>query len=143
MNPNSQYLKVGEVAEALGMHETTIYKMCKSGEIPSIKIGAKSVRIPRAAYEVLVAKLQGDYAAASQGADLLDAVFARADEPLPALEHQAKLFTERVGHSPHQFVERWRNRQVDDTAETTNTMIEALTLQKALDAAGIGDRILA
>jgi excisionase family DNA binding protein len=142
MNANSRYLKVGEVAEALGMHETTIYKMCQNGEIPSIKIGAKAVRIPKAAFEAFMARQNGD-PAVHQGRDLLDAVFAGATDPLPALEHQAKLFTERVGSSAHQFVEQWRDRKVEDTAETMDTVIEALTLQKALDAAGIGDRVLA
>ena len=142
MSANSLYLKVGQVAEMLEMNETTIYKKCKSGEIPSIKIGEKAVRIPKAAFAAYMAK-QKNQPSAHQGRDLLDAVHARADDSRVALEHQALSFSKRVGCSAHQFVDQWRDRKIEDTPEMTDLAIEALSLQRALDRAGIGDRVLA
>lgn len=98
MSENSLYLKVGQVAEMLDMNIATIYNKCKSGEIPSIKVGEKAVRIPRAAFEAYLSRLHGE-ATAHQGRDLLDAVYARADEPRAALERQALNFSNRVGYS--------------------------------------------
>ncbi len=39
-------LRISEVSEMIGMCRSKVYRMCASGEIPSVKIGSKSVRVP-------------------------------------------------------------------------------------------------
>jgi excisionase family DNA binding protein len=140
MSAKSLYLKVPEVAEMLEMDPTTIYKMCKDGEIPSIRIGEKAVRVPRAALDAYLERQAGR---GHQGRELLDAVHAGGGDPVAALEHQALSFSKRVGCSPHQFVEQWRAHGIEDTPETTDIAIEALSLKAGLDRTGISDRVQA
>ena len=41
---------VQDVAKLLQLHKRTVYDLCASGDIPSIRIG-KAVRIPRVQFE--------------------------------------------------------------------------------------------
>jgi excisionase family DNA binding protein len=38
-------LKPSEVAEYCGVHERTVWDLCSKGDIKSVRIGAKSIRI--------------------------------------------------------------------------------------------------
>jgi hypothetical protein len=42
----------------------------------------------------------------------------------------------------YDFVERWRSRQIEDTPETADLLIEALSLRGALDRAGVANLVL-
>jgi excisionase family DNA binding protein len=136
----SQYLKASEVAEILSMEVSSIYKMCAEKVIPSIKVGEKAVRIPRAAFEAYLARLEGGY---ERRRPLLQEAREREGDALETVERQAQGFYERTGFSAHQFAERWRAGRVEDTTENASLLIEALSLREALDRAGIGDRVVA
>jgi excisionase family DNA binding protein len=40
-----QIMTPKEAAEVLGVHTATIYKLVKTGELPSVKLGPKLIRI--------------------------------------------------------------------------------------------------
>lgn len=48
---DSRYLTVQEVAADLRLEESTVYKMCRTRQLPSVRFGKKAVRIPRLAFE--------------------------------------------------------------------------------------------
>jgi excisionase family DNA binding protein len=135
-----EYLKAREVAEMLSLDITTVYKMCEEKVIPSLRIGKKAVRIPRGALNAYLAQQQGQEI---PGLALLAAVRAEGIDPVTALEDQAREFYGRGGCSAHQYAERWRSGQIEDTPENADLAIEALALRAALDRAGIGDSVLA
>ena len=39
--PSTRYLSVGEAAEMLKMHRNTVYRYCRNGRFPAVKIGRK------------------------------------------------------------------------------------------------------
>ncbi len=39
-----EYMSIKDVADCLSLHPNTIYRLCRSGDIPSIKFGT-SIRI--------------------------------------------------------------------------------------------------
>lgn len=142
-NRESQYLKASEVAEILNMDISGIYKMCAARVIPSIKVGEKAVRIPRAAFEAYLARQESGYDPKSR--PLLDE--ARKAEvgrdPVGAIVFRNQSFYERTGYSSYEFAERWKAGDVEDTRENASLLIEALSIREALTRAGIGDRVLA
>jgi excisionase family DNA binding protein len=58
MDVERLYLRVEDVAGRLSLDASTVYKMCKAGEIPSIRIGSKAVRIPAPALEAYLRRLE-------------------------------------------------------------------------------------
>jgi excisionase family DNA binding protein len=135
---SAPYLKASEVARILDMDVSTIYKMCADGVIPSIRVGEKAVRIPSAAFQAFLTREERR----ARGRALLEeARQLGGDAAIEAVERQAQGFYERTGYSAHQFVERWRAGDIDDSAENASVLIEALSLREALDRAGIGDRV--
>ena len=129
MDRDRHYLKVDDVAGRLNMTASAVYKLCKDGTIPSIRIGTKTVRIPAAALEAYLRSLEGprtyavDEAAEAGGGNL--------DE---ALMHRLESFHERTGMSPDEYITRWREGAIEDTPDTSRLAIEALGLR------GVGDR---
>lgn len=132
------YLKASEVAERLNLHISTVYGWCEDGTLPSIKVGAKAVRIPEAAFEAYLARQERQ----SPARELLDAARQTDTDPISVLEHQHSRFYETVGFTAHGFVQRWRDGGVEDTPENSSLLIEALSLREALDRAGIGEKVL-
>lgn len=55
-NPEPLFLKVPEVAERLRIGRNRAYEMVAAGEIPSVRIGPKLIRIPREAFERYLAE---------------------------------------------------------------------------------------
>ena len=47
-------LRVIEVAERLGLRETTVRSWLADGRLPRVKIGPKAVRVPEAAVEEII-----------------------------------------------------------------------------------------
>jgi excisionase family DNA binding protein len=43
-----EYAKVPEVAKVLGLSEASVWRLVWAGELPSIRLGERSVRVPRA-----------------------------------------------------------------------------------------------
>jgi excisionase family DNA binding protein len=138
-NGKSQYLKASEVAEILSMDVSSIYKMCADNVIPSIRVGEKAVRIPRAAFEAYLSRQERR----NRSRALLEEARQVDGDPIEALERQVQSFRERTGRSAHQFAKYWRENEIEDTAENASLLVEALSLREALDRVGIGDRVLA
>ena len=44
----SEYLRVREAAEILAVSESTVRRMVKTGILQSVRVGRRSIRIPRA-----------------------------------------------------------------------------------------------
>lgn len=142
-NRESQYLKASEVAEILSMDISGIYKMCAARVIPSIKVGEKAVRIPRAAFEAYLARQEKGYNPDSR--PLLDEARKAevSGDPVDAIVFRNQGFYERTGFSSYEFAERWKAGDVEDTPENASLLIEALSIRQALTRAGVGDRVLA
>jgi excisionase family DNA binding protein len=141
-NRESQYLKASEVAEILNMDISGIYKMCAARVIPSIKVGEKAVRIPRAAFEAYLARQAEGYDPNSR--PLLDEARKAevSGDPVDAIVLRNQSFYERTGYSSYQFAERWKTGDVEDTPENASLLIEALSIREALTRAGVGDPVL-
>lgn len=141
-NRESQYLKASEVARILDMDISTIYKMCADKVIPSIKVGEKAVRIPRAAFDAYLAWQSGGYDASRP---LLEEARRQevTEEPIDAIVGRNQSFYERTGYSSYEFAKRWKGGDVEDTSDNASLLIEALSVREALTRAGVGDRILA
>jgi excisionase family DNA binding protein len=142
-NRESQYLKASEVASILRMDISAIYKMCANKVIPSIRVGEKAVRIPRAAFEAYLAKQAQGYDPDSR--PLLDEArrVEVTGDPVDAIVFRNQSFYERTGYSPYEFARRWKAGDAEDTPENASLLIEALSIREALTRAGIGDRVLA
>lgn len=55
------YLTIGDVAQLLQVGRSTAYLMVEKGELPSVRIGKKLIRVPRNALdEYFAAQLRGD-----------------------------------------------------------------------------------
>ena len=44
-HPPTKLLKAGQVAEILKVSKSHVYKLMRTGEIPTVRIGIKSVRV--------------------------------------------------------------------------------------------------
>jgi len=62
-----ELMKVVEVAALLGISTNATYKMIEDRRIPSVRIGKRSVRVPRAAWDEWMAKNTKDALAAVGG----------------------------------------------------------------------------
>jgi excisionase family DNA binding protein len=135
----SQYLKASDVAKMLDMDISAIYKMCAAKVIPSIKVGEKAVRIPRAAFEAYLARQEQNYA---ESHPLLDEAQQGEvpDNGDDALVEQNTKFSARTGYSAYEYASAWKAGKIADTAETSSLLIEALALREALTRAGVGDK---
>lgn len=139
MNIDRHYLKADEVAERLSLTVSAVYKLCKAGEIPSIRIGPKTVRIPAAALERYLERLeQGEPRFEPAAVERRDVHDVRAE-----LERQAEAFIERAGIDAHTFVARWRAGEIQDTPENADLAIAALSLRTALDTHGVKEPVSA
>src|SRR4051794_33919764 len=98
-NHESQYLKASEVAVRLSMDISTVYKMCVEKVIPSIKVGPKAVRIPRAAFEAYLARQENGYGSRPLLEEARQTTVDR--EPIEVVERQNQSFRERTGFSAY------------------------------------------
>lgn len=58
---------VDEVAELLGVCRDIAYQAVRTGQIPSIRLGAKRIRVPKAAFDKLLE--EGNRSGETHGAD--------------------------------------------------------------------------
>jgi excisionase family DNA binding protein len=138
MDIDTYYLKVGEVAERLSLDESTVYKMVRERELPSLRLGKKAVRIPAAGLEAYLRRHQ----VSATSHDSSEA--AASEERLVALVHErARSFSAEFGRDPHAFCEAWQRHELDDTPENADRAIEAFALASALARVGTADAVLA
>jgi excisionase family DNA binding protein len=50
--PEKELLRPDEVAEYLRLHRATVYRLCETGKLDSVRIGERSIRIKR--YSVII-----------------------------------------------------------------------------------------
>jgi excisionase family DNA binding protein len=132
------YLKVGVVAERLSLDESTVYKMIRDRELPSVRLGKKAVRIPAAGLEAYLRRHQvaatlADSEASTPSEDRLGALI---------LERAAR-FSAEVGRDPHAFCDAWQRHELEDTPENADRAIEAFALASALDRVREADAVFA
>lgn len=128
------YLKASDVAERLSLDESTVYKLIKAGELPSVRIGTKAVRIPAAALDAYLRRHTAGVQVASE-VRLIDDLEALR----PHLEHRIDEFHRRTGHDPESFCTAWQRRDIDDSPENADLAIEAVALVAALERVGSSD----
>ena len=120
-----QYLRVRDVAEQLKLDESTVYKMVKARTLPSIRMG-KAVRIPAGGLLAYLERVARD------GQPLVTVAPIDPAE-LGSVDARALEFHQRVGRSPHEFVDGWKSGAIPDTDENAPLALEALALRAALD----------
>lgn len=52
-------LRIPEAAEVLGISRSTMYKLIAAGDVPTVRIGERAVRVSRAALEAFVDRQEG------------------------------------------------------------------------------------
>lgn len=122
---DEHYLRPRDIAETLGVHRTTVYKMIKEGELPHVKIG-KAVRVPARAFEVYKQRLETIH-----GEDAVVSAEPSADVE-SEIESRLAGFKDRTGLDPFEFVDRWRAGEIDDTTENAELAIDALALRAVI-----------
>lgn len=123
------YLRPRDIADRLGLHRTTVYKLIKAGELPHIRIG-EAVRVPAAAFH---AYLDRQEAAATEAAAAYVA-WTTAGDAVSDAEVESRLvgFEERTGRDPFDFVAAWKNGEIPDTPENAELAIDAIALRNVL-----------
>jgi excisionase family DNA binding protein len=124
------FLKPSEVARRLDVHRSTIYKWMDDGELPSVRVGPKTRRIPVGALDAYIERQQ-DGAVQRERAELANLVSQSVIDP----DDGAVAFTAETEHSPETFIDRWRSGALPDTAENTRLALRALALRAAQQAA--------
>lgn len=131
MAEQSYYLKADEVAERLNIHRSHVYRLIESGELPSVRIGNRTVRVPEGALEAYVeAHMQGALPEPRR------ANLTSLPEDLYGLIEEADAFEERAGHDPLRFVEMWRQGNLPDDGENADLAITAIALRAAMIEVG-------
>lgn len=128
----SDYLKASEVAEILSIDTAEVYQMCASRSLPSIKVGEKSIRVPRAALNAYLTRkeqLSEDERHPLLTAALQDGPLV--GNPVELVERESESFRERSGYSPAEFVDLWQAGSIGDTSENASLLIEAFALHEA------------
>lgn len=64
----SDYLTVAEIAEDLRVVPMTVYRMIHGGQLPAIRIGRRTFRIPAEAYYAYKQQLHAEATARAAGA---------------------------------------------------------------------------
>jgi excisionase family DNA binding protein len=131
MDAKSYYLKPKVVAERLSLSDSQVYRLIEKGEIPSVRIGQGSVRVPAGALEAYIeARTTGKVEPKRVSLNQLPS-------DREELAEIANAFEERAGHDPFDFVLKWRAGEIEDTAENARRAIDALALRASLIDAGM------
>lgn len=126
------YLKAREVAARLRIHPSQVYRLIEKGELPAVRIGEKSVRVPAGGLEAYLR------ARASQGKiQPVRVQYTQLPAERAKLIEVARAFEQRTGRDAFGFVRAWRKGEVEDTAANADLAIEALSLRSALQEAGL------
>lgn len=132
---NARFLTPKAVADDLDMKISTVYKQCKAGVIPSVRIGG-SVRIPRVAYERMLAEQTSQTEGRATTVPAISRERASFDPDLTIEQ-----FKEHYSKSPGEWVEDWRAGRIEDTPEHTRVAIWALALRDAESATASAARV--
>lgn len=113
----SPYLTAAEVAGELGVTTSGVYKLVKRGKLPAVKLSERGMRISRLALEAYQRRLQ----------------HGGPNTPSPnystkSLDEVRTEFEAEVGMSPAEWERRWRNEQIEDSAENMRLTLRAMSL---------------
>jgi excisionase family DNA binding protein len=125
------FLKPSEVARRLSVDRSTVYRWMDDGTLPSVWVGPQSRRIPAGALEVYLQRRQpgGEERERSEIAELIKQVSSSTSQASSEFEHE-------TGMSPNEFSDRWRQSDIEDTAENTRLALRALALKSVRAAEG-------
>lgn len=120
------YLRPAEVATRLALTPSAVYAMIKRGEIPSIRISERTLRVPVAGFEA--------YLRARESGSRTVTILDRDGRITDAIGERVRSFMERAGSDPREFLDSWNKRAIDDSPENADLAVEALALREAARA---------
>ncbi len=116
----THYLKIAQVADRLGLSQSTVYKLCERKQLPSVRVTAKAIRVPSWVLDAYLKKLNGE---------------AFSPPPLRQerrdIEADAVDFEQRTSLSPEDWLASWKRDEIDDTRETMSLTIRCLGILEA------------
>ncbi|MEV4418813.1 excisionase family DNA-binding protein [Patulibacter sp. NPDC049589] len=116
------YWKPRDIAELVGVNASTVYRMIQKGDLDSVKVGGRVVRVPSEAVAKLVGAPRPD-----------------TEQPTQADEAQrVRRFTALAGRAPESFIHGWKSGAIEDTAENSALVIEALAIRDAHAQVAVG-----
>lgn len=114
------YLTVPQVAAELDISTDGVYKLIKRGKLPAIRRSERGMRVSRVAFDAYQHRLHHSETPATPtpgpniDVDLLNAEFERD-----------------TGLTPRTWERRWKDEEIEDSAENMRLTIRALTLNLA------------
>lgn len=112
------YLPVAEVASALGMSTGGVYKLIQRGKLPAVRLSERGTRVARWALDAYVDSLNGRGPDSTLRVDALDPERLRAE------------FEAEAGSSPEAWIAAWKRDEIEDSAENTRRLVQALALRE-------------
>lgn len=112
----SAYLTIPEVAAELDISTSGVYKLITRGKLPAIRRSERGLRVPRPALDAYQRRLQ-------QGSPVPS--IERTHTPLEELRAE---FESDTGLSPHEWEQRWKADQIEDSHENMQLAVRALGL---------------
>jgi excisionase family DNA binding protein len=119
MTAKSAYLTVPEVAEELGISANGVYKLIQRGKLPVIRKSANKTRVSRLALDAYQRRLSG-----AQGV-------VPTHSGAAGIHTLLRDFKKQTGMVPAEWERRWKADEIEDTAETMQLTIRALSLRAA------------
>jgi excisionase family DNA binding protein len=132
MTDRGYYLKPKDVAERLSIDRSHVYRLIDKGELPSVRIGQGTVRVPAGALNAYIEARTRSGKLEPKRAEITQLPSDRQE-----LLKVAEAFEGRSGHDPFDFVERWRKGEIPDTSENARLAIDAIALRATLIDAGM------
>lgn len=120
------YLRPSEVAKRLALTPSAVYAMIRRGDIPSIRISERTIRVPAAAFDA--------YLRARESGARSITVLDHEGRITEAIKCRVEAFEQRAGVKPWEFLKQWNARDIADTPENADLAIEALALREASKA---------
>lgn len=112
----SGYLTVSEVAEALEISTSGVYKLIDRGKLPAVRRSERGLRVSRLALDAYRRRLHGD--AHTPSIEVVNTT----------LENARTEFERETHLSPAEWERRWKNEEIEDSAENMALAIRALSL---------------
>lgn len=112
----SAYMTVAEVAEALEISPSGVYKLIDRGKLPAIRRSERGLRVSRLAMDAYQRCLRGDAHVPS-----IHIVSTTLEEARAEFERETHL-------SPAEWERRWKAEQIEDSAENMGLAVQALSL---------------
>lgn len=113
----SPYLTIPEVAVELQMTTSGVYKLIQRDKLPVVRHSERGTRVTRWALDAYRRRLNGEGPNRERPRAPVDRAGLR------------KQFEEETGLTPEQWVARWKEERIEDSAENTSRLVRALGLR--------------